>query len=59
MLVLGTLLIGAAPDADAGMMGPCDSPMVLPGPRDTLVATLGPQARWRWFRSRKPLSAHA
>ena len=33
MLVLGALLIGAAPDADAGMMGPCDSPMVLPGPR--------------------------
>ena len=33
--------------------------LVLPGPRDTLVATLGPQARWRWFRSRKPLTAHA
>ncbi len=33
--------------------------IVLPGPRDTLVATLSPQAKWRWFRARKPLAAHA
>lgn len=33
MSLLGALLMGAAPDAGAGMMGPCDSPIVLPGPR--------------------------
>jgi len=33
--------------------------LVLPGPNDTLVATLTPSARWRWFRGRKPLSTHA
>ena len=33
--------------------------IVLPGPRDTLVATLSPQAKWRLFRSRKPLATHA
>ena len=33
--------------------------LVLPGPRDTLVVTLTPTTRWRWFRSRKPLAAHA
>jgi hypothetical protein len=33
--------------------------LVLPGPRDTLVATISPRARWRWFRSRKPLATHA
>ena len=33
--------------------------LVLPGPNDTLVATLTPTARWRWFRGRKPLSTHA
>lgn len=32
--------------------------LVLPGPRDTLVVTLTPTTRWRWFRSRKPLAAH-
>lgn len=33
--------------------------IVLPGPRDTLVATLSPQSRWRLFRARKPLATHA
>ena len=33
--------------------------VILPGPRDTLVATLAPRARWRWLRTRKPLAAHA
>jgi hypothetical protein len=33
--------------------------IVLPGPRDTLVATVSPNARWRWLRKRKPLAAHA
>ena len=33
--------------------------LVLPGPRDTLVADLPPNARWRWFRTRKPLAHHA
>ena len=33
--------------------------LVLPGPRDTLVATISPGARWRWFRKRKALATHA
>jgi hypothetical protein len=33
--------------------------LVLPGPRDTFVATISPRARWRWLRTRKPLSTHA
>ncbi|HUP29241.1 MAG TPA: hypothetical protein VM122_03635 [Usitatibacter sp.] len=33
--------------------------LVLPGPRDTLVATLTAGTRWRWFRSRKPIATHA
>ena len=33
--------------------------LVLPGARDTLVATLRPGSRWRFFRSRKPLAAYA
>ncbi len=33
--------------------------LVLPGPRDTLIATLTAGTRWRWFRSRKPLATHA
>jgi hypothetical protein len=33
--------------------------LVLPGPRDTLIATLTAATRWRWFRSRKPLATHA
>ena len=33
--------------------------LVLPGDRSTQIATLTPSARWRWFRSRKPLAAHA
>jgi len=33
--------------------------IVLPGPRDTLVASLSPQSKWRVFRARKPLITHA
>ena len=33
--------------------------LILPADRDTRVATLTPAARWRWFRSRKPLATHA
>ena len=33
--------------------------IVLPSERRTRVATLAPAARWRWFRARKPLVAHA
>lgn len=34
--------------------------VVLPGEKETRVATLTPRwPRWRWFRARKPLSAHA
>jgi hypothetical protein len=33
--------------------------IVLPSDGRTLVATLTPQARWRWFRARKPIGAHA
>jgi hypothetical protein len=32
--------------------------LVLPGPNDTLVATLTAGTRWRFFR-RKPLATHA
>ncbi len=33
--------------------------LVLPGARDTLVATLSPSARWRWLRKRMPMAAYA
>ena len=33
--------------------------IVLPGERATHVATLTPSARWRWFRPRQRLAAHA
>lgn len=33
--------------------------IILPGDNTTRVATLTAAARWRWFRSRKPLAAHA
>ena len=33
--------------------------LVLPAEKDTRVATLTAAARWRWFRARKPLAAHA
>jgi hypothetical protein len=33
--------------------------LVLPTPKDTLLAMLNPSARWRWFRGTKPLSAYA
>ncbi len=33
--------------------------LVLPTARDTVVATLGAQSKWRWFRARRPLAAHA
>jgi len=33
--------------------------LILPAGKDTRVASLGARARWRWFRSRKPLAAHA
>ena len=33
--------------------------VILPSPVETRVATLTAAARWRWFRSRKPLSSHA
>jgi hypothetical protein len=33
--------------------------LILPSRTDTLVATLTPSARWRWFRGTKPLSAYA
>jgi len=33
--------------------------VVLPGERATHVATLTPSARWRWFRPRQRLAAHA
>jgi hypothetical protein len=33
--------------------------LVLPGARDTLVATISPTAKWRWLRSRKPLATYA
>lgn len=33
--------------------------LILPTDKETRVATLTPAARWRWFRSRKPLAAHA
>ena len=33
--------------------------LVLPARGDTRVATLDSASRWRWFRARKPLAAHA
>ena len=33
--------------------------VILPGERATLVSTLTPSSRWRWFRPRRPLAAHA
>jgi len=33
--------------------------LILPAPKDTRVATLTAASRWRWFRTRKPLAAHA
>lgn len=36
-----------------------DVRIVLPGPRDTAVFTLGRPSRWRFFRSRVPIGTHA
>ena len=33
--------------------------LVLPAANGTRIATLTGSARWRWFRARKPLAAHA
>ena len=33
--------------------------LILPAGKDTRVATLTAAARWRWFRTRKPLASHA
>lgn len=33
--------------------------IILPAGGDTLVATIGAASRWRWYRLRKPLHAHA
>jgi hypothetical protein len=33
--------------------------LVLPAREDTRVASLDSASRWRWFRARKPLAAHA
>jgi hypothetical protein len=33
--------------------------IVLPGHHETRVATIDASARWRWFRGRAPLNAHA
>jgi hypothetical protein len=33
--------------------------LVLPTVKDTLIATLTPASRWRWFRGTKPLAAYA
>jgi hypothetical protein len=33
--------------------------IILPADRETRVVALTPAARWRWFRRRLPLSAHA
>lgn len=33
--------------------------VVLPAATDVVVATAGAKARWRWFRSRKPVAAYA
>jgi hypothetical protein len=33
--------------------------IILPAEKDTRVATLTAASRWRWFRTRKPLAAHA
>jgi hypothetical protein len=59
--------LAAARELDEGWFSGADDALhrfeavriVLPGPRDTLVATLSPRARWRWLRTRKPMAAHA
>jgi len=33
--------------------------VILPSVKEIRVATLTPAAKWRWFRARKPLAAHA
>lgn len=33
--------------------------IILPAGKDTRIATLGGSSRWRWYRTRKPLGAHA
>jgi hypothetical protein len=33
--------------------------IILPAGKDTRIATLGGYSRWRWYRARKPLAAHA
>jgi hypothetical protein len=33
--------------------------LILPAGKDTRVANLSGASRWRWFRARKPLAAHA
>jgi hypothetical protein len=33
--------------------------LILPAGKDTRVASLTGASRWRWFRARKPLAAHA
>ncbi len=33
--------------------------LILPTANDTRVATLDAHSRWRWYRARKPLAAHA
>ena len=33
--------------------------VILPAGKDTRIASLTSSARWRWFRARKPLAAHA
>jgi hypothetical protein len=33
--------------------------LILPAGKDTRIANLDGASRWRWFRARKPLAAHA
>ncbi|HXF77504.1 MAG TPA: hypothetical protein VN598_01465 [Usitatibacter sp.] len=33
--------------------------IILPAERATRIATLTPSSRWRWFRPRRPVAAHA
>ena len=33
--------------------------LILPAGKDTRIANLSGASRWRWFRARKPLAAHA
>jgi hypothetical protein len=33
--------------------------LILPGTAVTRIASLTGASRWRWFRPRKPLAAHA